>query len=372
MGTIPAALNNVLFISLFILLLFHAFIFLSNPFKVNLKGNFWLGLFFTVWASFYLDEVAAAGFNYVFPDRISLFIRMIQYFSPMLFYFSMMQFSNPGKKITNDLFWHLIPALIYQAILLSYSFSADKSHALRVALLIFYLIQSAVYISLTFYTFYRHQKVINVYSSNKEFVDLKWLLRLIWGIAIVLFIIVIYNLVSPFDAPNLFVNFLIILVICDFSYNAIRQKEIFPRLENASQEIIELNEELEQNETRNKLISDQEMVELKIRLNNFLIEEQPYLDSDITLVGLAELLHTTAHKLSYTINAGFDMNFFNFINQFRVEHAKKLLKDPDKQHLSLLGIAFESGFSSKTAFNTSFKKITGLTPSEFKKSGSML
>ena len=78
-------------------------------------------------------------------------------------------------------------------------------------------------------------------------------------------------------------------------------------------------------------------------------------------------MNCTPHQLSYIINNGFDENFYQFINRFRIEEAKKLILNPNMNHLSLLGIGFEVGFNSKSVFNTTFKKNTGKTPSEFKK-----
>lgn len=69
---------------------------------------------------------------------------------------------------------------------------------------------------------------------------------------------------------------------------------------------------------------------------------------------------------SYTINAGYQLNFSQFVNQYRVEKAKELLLN-NHQNYTVLAIAYESGFNSKTAFNTTFKKICGLTPTEFTK-----
>jgi AraC-like DNA-binding protein len=65
------------------------------------------------------------------------------------------------------------------------------------------------------------------------------------------------------------------------------------------------------------------------------------------------------------LNEGFGVNFFQFINAYRVAEAQRLLASAQHQHLSMVGIAFEAGFSSKTTFNTTFKKLTGLTPSQF-------
>ncbi|MBL7870572.1 MAG: AraC family transcriptional regulator [Cyclobacteriaceae bacterium] len=372
MGTSYGVLNNIFFISLLSLLFFHAFIFLSNPFKVNKKGNFWLGLFFSVWATFYLDEVAVFGFGYIFKDYLTFGFRLIQYFCPMLFYFSVLRFTNPSRNIKIEFIWHFIPVLIYLGILITYFFLTYKVDTLDITLLILYLLQSSVYVFMSIYSFYRHQKVLNVFASNKEFVDLKWLLSLIWGIAILLVVVLIYKFIFPFDAPNFYINSAIIVYLCYFSFHAIRQKEVFPLTKNVDQEIIELEEDLKQDGSRTKLIPDEEMIEMKFRLNSFMNETKPYLDPEINLIKLAELLQTTPHKLSYTINTGFHMNFFSFINYYRVQQAKNLLINPAKNHLNLLGIAFESGFSSKTAFNNAFKKVTGLTPSEFKKSGSTL
>jgi AraC-like DNA-binding protein len=83
-------------------------------------------------------------------------------------------------------------------------------------------------------------------------------------------------------------------------------------------------------------------------------------------------MHLTPHQLSYLINIGFNENFFLFVNKYRVERVKELLINKENDHLSILGIAFESGFSSKTAFNTTFKKFTQQTPSEYKKSRTTL
>jgi AraC-like DNA-binding protein len=71
--------------------------------------------------------------------------------------------------------------------------------------------------------------------------------------------------------------------------------------------------------------------------------------------------------MSYLINSGFGENFFQFINKYRVERAKELLNIDKLSKYSILGIAFESGFNSKTTFNTTFKKFTNQTPSEYLK-----
>ena len=98
-----------------------------------------------------------------------------------------------------------------------------------------------------------------------------------------------------------------------------------------------------------------------------MVSQKPYLDPDLTLPGLADELDIPSHYLSQIINERIGSNFFDFINQHRVEEIKRRIADPSYAHYSLLGIAFESGFNSKSAFNRVFKKLTGRTPSEFKR-----
>jgi AraC-like DNA-binding protein len=96
-----------------------------------------------------------------------------------------------------------------------------------------------------------------------------------------------------------------------------------------------------------------------------------FLDSELNLIKLSSISGIPLHQLSYTINNGFNENFFMFVNRFRIEEAKKLILDPKMNYLSILGIGFEVGFNSKTVFNTTFKKITGFTPTSFKKHNSL-
>jgi AraC-like DNA-binding protein len=94
--------------------------------------------------------------------------------------------------------------------------------------------------------------------------------------------------------------------------------------------------------------------------------EQPFTDGELTIQKLAEMLSIPAPHLSQTINERLGKSFPDFINSYRVDQAKKKLLDPSLKHLSILGIAEEVGFNSKSSFNSVFKKHTGMTPSEFR------
>jgi len=101
-------------------------------------------------------------------------------------------------------------------------------------------------------------------------------------------------------------------------------------------------------------------------LRRLMDEEKLYLDADINMTSLAEKMHLSNSYLSQIINQREGLNFYDYINRYRVQEVKKYLTDPKFSHLSLLGIAMEAGFKSKSTFNLAFKKLTGKTPSEFK------
>jgi AraC-like DNA-binding protein len=95
--------------------------------------------------------------------------------------------------------------------------------------------------------------------------------------------------------------------------------------------------------------------------------DKPYMDNELTLPKLAAKLLIPTHHLSQIINERLNQNFFDFVNAHRIEEAKRQLMNPAKKHYSLLAIAEEVGFNSKSAFNSAFKKQTSVTPSEYRK-----
>ena len=102
------------------------------------------------------------------------------------------------------------------------------------------------------------------------------------------------------------------------------------------------------------------------RLTVLMKQEKPFLETKMSLPKTAKKLNTTIHLLSKTINKKEALNFFEFINKYRIDFACELIKS-NNSVLSIEGIAYESGFGNKTSFNRAFKKFKGCTPSEYKK-----
>jgi AraC-like DNA-binding protein len=103
------------------------------------------------------------------------------------------------------------------------------------------------------------------------------------------------------------------------------------------------------------------------KLKNLMEEKKPYLDAFLNINQLARRLNIQPRHLSQILNESLHQNFYDFVNSYRIEEAKKMLLDSFNEKSTVLEVLLDVGFNSKSAFNRAFKKNTGLTPSEFKR-----
>lgn len=115
-------------------------------------------------------------------------------------------------------------------------------------------------------------------------------------------------------------------------------------------------------------LQEQDAKSLAKRINYLFETEKPYLNPQINLKTVSKRLDIPPHHITEILNGLLGQNFNEYVNNYRVEEFKSLVLDPKYKNFSLLAIAFEVGFRSKATFNTTFKKFTNQTPSEFKKS----
>lgn len=116
---------------------------------------------------------------------------------------------------------------------------------------------------------------------------------------------------------------------------------------------------------KKSLFSDDEIDLYKNRLIALMEQDTIYLEPDLTLRTLAEYVNLPANHMSQLLNEGFMQNFADYINTYRLEHFKNNLTNNKSHHLTLLALAYDSGFNSKTVFNTFFKKKLGMTPKAY-------
>ncbi|MEP1097351.1 MAG: helix-turn-helix domain-containing protein [Cyclobacteriaceae bacterium] len=116
----------------------------------------------------------------------------------------------------------------------------------------------------------------------------------------------------------------------------------------------------------NSQIPPSAMEDLLSETNAHMYEYQSYLNPDLTLNDLARELSMQPRKLSQVINQGFNKSFSDFVNEFRVEKSKELLKSLTDERTTVQEVMYQSGFNSKSTFNLAFKRLTGTTPMKFR------
>lgn len=270
---------------------------------------------------------------------------------------------------------HLLPFLAFNLYILSASFSPSLSEKLQIEkitaefhppfLFLFFLILTALSGTIYFLGTIRLFKkldihIFNHYSNYKD-VDLGWIrkLVLIFGIVWTALISVtiihhVFHLFSMvFCTDGLFLSLSAFILLIGFF--GLQQKLDYQ--EEASLQPKYAGSKLDQSEA--SLMAK--------KLQKHMLESQTYLNPDLTLAQLAQESGLSSHLLSQIINEQLQLNFFDFVNGYRVEAFRQRLHDPAYKSYSLLGIALDCGFNSKSAFNRIFKKETGLTPSQFKK-----
>jgi len=231
----------------------------------------------------------------------------------------------------------------------------------------------------------RHrQRILDSYS-NTERVNLRWLLALAGAGA------AIWVLATAIDAAGFFpgggqprgehlVSLAVALLVYAIGYMGLRQPEIFrydapppeppaesTRPEPAQDQEVAPSAEADQRPQRTGL-GEHEATRLKAALLALMAREHLHRDSELTLAGLAERLDTTPHKLSELLNSELGQTFYDFVNGYRVDEVRRRLAEPKAKHLSVLTLAMDAGFASKSTFNDVFKKRTGQTPSTYRRS----
>lgn len=118
-------------------------------------------------------------------------------------------------------------------------------------------------------------------------------------------------------------------------------------------------------------IKDHEIKSHIANIEQLMVKDQLYLSENLSLRDLAHQLGIDSNQLSYVLNSHLKKNFYEYINGYRIEAVKNKLIQAKYKHFTILAIALESGFSSKTSFNRVFKQMTGMTPSQYQKESNL-
>ncbi|MFK7814178.1 MAG: helix-turn-helix domain-containing protein [Maribacter sp.] len=161
---------------------------------------------------------------------------------------------------------------------------------------------------------------------------------------------------------NIIISISTLMITTWFVFKALNHPELFTGIETTLKPI-----KSSLSKVKEKATSSANLKQDIERLQSFMEKQKPYLDFELTLQKLATQIGLPDKELSVLINHHMGKHFFDFINEYRIDTAKVILANPNEKELTILEILYQVGFNSKSSFYTAFKKVTGKTPTLYRK-----
>lgn len=231
------------------------------------------------------------------------------------------------------------------------------------------LASGVVYTIVSLWLLHRHAQNLQTRFSQTEKINLQWLRYLIFGMAVVWLAVFSGNDFLIFSLAAVFVILL--------GYYGIKQVGIFtqaneetPAVSTATTATPELNVEpdskrLPKTKYTKSTLTPETLQSIHKNLIKGMDEQKYFLNPELTIAELAEALSVHPNHLSQVINSQESKTFYDFVNTWRINEFKRVAALPENHRYTLLALAFECGFNSKTAFYRNFKNVTGQSPSQY-------
>ncbi len=342
--------------------LFLAFVLTTRKNKSR-KSNRMLAVLLVVLSlSIFHDVVAQRVFGGMYRLKEPPLILLI---GPLLLFY--VRESIGGESAGAKDFLHFVPFLVLLAAatpewMLKPSsaypqFLSRNAAAVSIGVWIVIIGQYAFYWLKTVRLIYSNVNALESEYSTIEGKTLSWLEKFMHVFGILQILIAATVLIGVrtghYAEVDTIVSLWLSCVVFALGYEGLFQEEIFSNAAGRTlqPQKLEVNREAESR--------------LYMRLTAYIEEKKPYLDEKLTLTKLAADLGATRNQLSSAINNRSGSNFFTFINGYRVDEVKRLISDPKNREFTILSLAFQAGFASKSTFHEMFKKIAGMTPTEY-------
>jgi AraC-like DNA-binding protein len=354
--------------------------FLLNLKKGNRINQLLLSAFLFTNAMYLVGYLLFSFSDYIMPAGAHFFFIGTSFgflFGPLLLLYSQ-SFITDNFRLNKKHLLHAVPFLVYNVLYaIFYHFEPvsikiemlQRGNVLPYALgfwvNLLMNIQILIYMTITLFLLLKYGTRIRTLYSTVHHLNLGWLELVVYAFLFMWLIDFAHFLlrntagISPAVSGYLtFVSITINFVFANLAiYKGLKQPFQFFTVEK----------ELPKTKNDNDAISEEQSNLYLEKLIAYMSAEKPYLISTLTLKELSERINLSPRTLSRIINERRNQNFFDFINSYRINDAKLILSNPAKRKMTILEVLYGVGFNSKSVFNATFKKYTGITPTEYRK-----
>ncbi|MGB5667868.1 MAG: AraC family transcriptional regulator [Maribacter sp.] len=336
------------------------------------RSTFFLGLFLFLF-SLKLAVFIPKGLNLdqVYPELFLLPFNFSWLLFPLFFIYTQKVsiFSNQKTK-----YWVVVPGIIsvlLQVIIYFLPYSTKLEIAQSFWNELFFTFMGICYswaIGIwNLRLIYIHKKEVQNTFSLIEFKELEWArIFLIYALTTSVIIHILY-IISPQNFYfKLIFSIFDLIAIYWIAGNGVIQRNVLSDLNNKKSLNLPKVSSLVESNSQTYAIEDLKV--LMKQIEDYVVGTESFMSAELTIIDLAEKLKEHPKRISTAINTVLNKNFNTYINQHRIKKAERLLKNESVENFSIEGIGKEVGFNSKSAFYSSFKKMTGMTPTEYKES----
>jgi AraC-like DNA-binding protein len=316
------------------------------------------------------------------PSNWGMFRNTLAFLQIPVFYLYILSVCYSDFKLKPKYLIHLLPFLIVNLILLPRFYSVDATSKIdfitnRKNMIelqfnhVLFHIQMAIYFIAVFAILRKTKKLYLENYAGANISSYKWLFQFT-VVLTVLYSIALFKNIFKFSDHQYITNGIKIgligfqlLIVCWYLYKALNHPDLFRNIHSKLKLVADIMLEEKKNEP--EIINEKAYNEVILKLKEYMTEEKPFLDPSFTIQEMAKAVEIPVRELSLLINHQLGQHFYDFVNAYRIEYAMDILKDGSKSKVTILEILYETGFNSKSSFNTAFKKHTGHTPTDYRK-----
>ncbi|MNX92103.1 DNA-binding transcriptional regulator AraC [compost metagenome] len=316
------------------------------------------------------------------PSNLGIFRSTIAFLQIPVFYLYVLSVSYSDFKLKPKYLLHAIPFLIVNAVLIPRFYAVDDASKMdfiinRKSMIelqfihVLIHIQIIVYFAAIFMLLKRAKKLYLENNAGTHINSYNWLFQFATLLSILYVVAIVKNIFKFSEYPDISewikagIMVMQPFIICWYLFKALNNPDLFRNIDSKLKLVKDIvsEEKINAPNVENEKTYNEEL----LKLQQYMEEEKPFLNPSLTIQDVSNDIQIPVRDLSLLINHKLEQHFYDFINSYRIENAKNILKDVTKNKVTILEILYEVGFNSKSSFNTAFKKHTGFTPTNFRK-----